>query len=163
MVNGESSLPAPVIFGVPQGSVLRPLLFLIYINEINLGDGAKITLYAYDVLLFRVINFPEDFARLQNDIDKVGNWSSINFLTLNRDKCKYTIVSRGKLYLLHLHHFCLKAFLWNGWKCSVVLLSHDLSWGGHVQSICRPLAFSTEDSTTTLPVNYSTSTLHLPC
>ena len=91
VVNSESSLLAPVISGVPQGSVLGPLLFLIYINdltEINLRDGAKITLYADDVLLFRVINSPEDFDRLQNDIDKVGNWSSINFLTLNRDKCK---------------------------------------------------------------------------
>ena len=110
-------------WSTPQGSVLGPLLFLIYINdltEINLRDGAKITLYADDVLLFRVINSPEDFDRLQNDIDEVGNWSSIKFLTLNRDKCKYMIVSRGKLYLLHLHHFCLKAILWNRWKCSSI-------------------------------------------
>ena len=65
VVNGESSRPAPVISGVPQGSVLGPLLFLIYINdlsEINLCQGAKITLYADDVLLYRTISSPEDFV-----------------------------------------------------------------------------------------------------
>ena len=61
----------------------------------NNRDGAKITLYADDVLLFRVINSPEDFAKLY-DIDKVGNWSCTNHLTLNRDKRKYMIVSHKK-------------------------------------------------------------------
>ena len=66
-------IATPVISGVPQGSVLGPLLFLIYnFTEINLRDGAKITMYADDVLLFRVINSPEDFAKLQDDIDKLG-------------------------------------------------------------------------------------------
>ena len=62
----------------------------------NNRDGAKITLYADDVLLFRVINSPEDFAKLQDDIDKVGNWSCTNHLTLNKDKCKYMIASHRK-------------------------------------------------------------------
>ena len=47
------------------------------------------------------------------------------------------IVSHRKnyMYLPHHHHFCLKAILWNRWKCSSIL-SHDLSWGEHVRSIC---------------------------
>ena len=92
-VNGESSLPVPVISGVPQGSVLGPLLFLIYIYDLALRDGVKVTLYADDVLLFWVINSPEDFAKLQDDIGEVRNWSWTSYITLNRGKCKCMIVS----------------------------------------------------------------------
>ena len=92
VVNGESSQPAPVISGVSQGSVLGPLLFLIYINDltkISLADGSKLALYADDVLLFRLINSSEHFVALQDDIDKVGLWSCTNYLKLNQAKCKY--------------------------------------------------------------------------
>ena len=141
-MNGKSSLPAPVISGVPQGSVLGPLLFLIYINDltkINLSDGAELTLYADDVLLSRIIHSPEDFVALQEDIDKVGSWSSANFLTLNRAKCKYMVVSRRRppstptLTLLLEGHPLeqVKLFKYLG-----VFISHDLSWGEHIQSVC---------------------------
>ena len=143
VVNGESSQSAPVLSGVPQGSVLGPLLFLIYINDltdINIEDGAKITLYADDVLLFRIINSPEDFVALQEDIDKIGSWSCANFLTLNRTKCKYMIVSRktnlstpSSPLLLEGHPLDqVEMFQYLG-----VLLSHDLTWGEHVQSTCK--------------------------
>ena len=125
---------------MPQGSVLGPLLFLIYINDltkINLSDGAKLTLYADDILLFRTINSPNDSVTLQEDIYKVGSWYCPNFLTLNRAKCKYMIVSCRRTastqslpLLLEGHPLDqVKMFKYLG-----VLLSH--SWGEHVQSVC---------------------------
>ena len=83
LTNGESSQPAPVISGVPQGSVLGPSLFLICINDltkISLTDGSKLTHYADDVLLFRLINSSEGFVALQDDIGEVGLRSCTNFL-----------------------------------------------------------------------------------
>ena len=145
IVNGKSSLPAPVISGVPQGSVLGPVLFLIYINDltkINLSGGAELTLYADDVLLFRIINSPDDFVALQEDIDKVGSWSSANFLTLNRAKCKYMVVSRRRppstptLTLLLEGHPLEQVKLFKYLKSLGVFISHDLSWGEHIQSVC---------------------------
>ena len=112
--------------------ILGPLLFLIYINdlsEIPLGNGASTSLYADDVLLFA----------LQEDIDKIGSWSNTNFLTLNRAKCKYMTISRRKAPSVPQTPLLLGGCSLEQvdiFKYLGVLLSHDLSWGGHVQSIC---------------------------
>ena len=142
VVNGESSQPAPVISGMPQGSVLGPLLFLIYINDltkISLADGSKLALYADDILLFCLINSSEDFVALQDDIDKVGLWSCTNYLKLNQAKCKYMIVSRKRIPSVPSSPLLLEGHPLdqvNTFKYLGVLLSHDLSWSEHVQLIC---------------------------
>ena len=75
MVHGEISEPVQVISGVPQGSVLGPLLFLVYIDDITsleLSRGAKLTLYADEnMLLYKTIASDRDYIELQEDMDKV--------------------------------------------------------------------------------------------
>ena len=81
-VNGEASDSVPVISGVPQGSVLGPTLFLIYINgitDISLSDGSKL-LYADDLLLYRAIRTVHDYAQLQQDINSLDNWIQQKYL-----------------------------------------------------------------------------------
>ena len=89
--NGESSTSVPVISGVPQGSILGPLLFVIYINgicEIPLNDGCMM-LYADNILLYRQIGNQSDFLLLQEDINPLQNWFSPNFLEQNPNTCLY--------------------------------------------------------------------------
>ena len=95
-VNGVSSATQPVLSGVPQGSMLSPLLFLIYIDGITsipLSDSSML-LYADDLLLYRGIQDTHDFSRLQQDINCLHHWIKENDLQFNAAKCKYMIVSR---------------------------------------------------------------------
>ena len=106
-MNGETSQRAHVVSGVPQGSVLGPLLFIIYINDLAMCSycpGSKLIMYADDVLLYRTIFGIADFDALQADLDTINGWSVNNFLELDRSKCKYLIMSRKKKFqLLQLH------------------------------------------------------------
>ena len=74
--------------GVPQGSVLGPTLFLIYINDLLDGLQCDGKLFADDAKIFHNINSTEDRKKLQEDLDKLQHWSERWLLNFNRDKCK---------------------------------------------------------------------------
>ena len=59
-----------------------------------LSEGSKVTLYADDMLLYRPISCPQDYADLQNDIDTIASWVRANYLSFNISKCKYMTVTR---------------------------------------------------------------------
>ena len=61
--------------GVPQGTVLGPLMFLLYINDITKDINSPLRLFADDCLLYRVINSVEDINRLQEDLNKLSEWT----------------------------------------------------------------------------------------
>ena len=95
VVEGETSEPIHVVSGVPQGSVLGPLLFIIYIDSINdteLSVNSKTSQYADDMILTKPIRSTADFAELQADIDSLNTWVTDNHLTFNSSKCKYNIL-----------------------------------------------------------------------
>ena len=142
VVGGESSDLLPVLSGVPQGSVLGPLLFLIYINDlpgIVLNFTSRINLFADDVLLYHVITSAADYSILQDMICRIEQWSSTNYLYLHPSKCKYMTVSRKKspslptepLQLLGSELERVDCYRYLG-----VLLTSDLSWSPHVTNIC---------------------------
>ena len=72
----ESSKQAPVVSGVPQGSVLGPLLFLMYINDLPevVSEGTSISLFADDCLAYRKIQSVNDQNILQEDPEKLHQY-----------------------------------------------------------------------------------------
>ena len=90
LVEGASSKSTPVLSGVPQGTVLGPLLFLAYINDINthLSEGTKIRLFADDSLLYRTIRTHEDSDILQKDLNTLQAWERANKMEFHPDKCQ---------------------------------------------------------------------------
>ena len=75
VVDGEVSNWKSVLRGVPQGSVLGPLLFLIYINDLNDNITSNVLKFADDTKVFRRVNNDGDKQHLQNDLDRLVKWS----------------------------------------------------------------------------------------
>ena len=73
--------------GVPQGSVLGPVLFLIYINDLDNNLISKLSKFADDTKLCKSINSLDDMHSLQNDLDRLHEWSVKWQMTFNVDKC----------------------------------------------------------------------------
>ena len=88
VIDGIESSPRTVESGVPQGSILGPLLFVMFINDIFtcISSDTKIALYADDTKIWRRIESWEDHLALQEDISALHNWPILN-------KMKFLIVN----------------------------------------------------------------------
>ena len=85
------------ISGVPQGSVLGPILFLIYINDLDDSITSNILKFADDTKLFRKVNTDGDKQHLQNDLDRLVKWSEKWQMLFNLGKCKCLHTGHGNL------------------------------------------------------------------
>jgi hypothetical protein len=87
-VDGQLSEEVRVTSGVPQGSVLGPLLFLAYINDIWRNIESNIRLFADDCIIYRKITDSRDIEKLQKDLNSLGEWAVENEMKINPDKSK---------------------------------------------------------------------------
>jgi hypothetical protein len=105
-VNGELSSSKAVISGIPQGSVLGPLLFVIYINDLPDVVQSNILLFADDTKIFNKVSSIDDATALQKDIDALNRWSDMWLLRFNTDKCH--VLTMGKFHnITHTHRYTL--------------------------------------------------------
>ena len=142
-MNGATSNPLPVHSGVPQGSVIGPLLFLIYIDGIKslpLSRDSHLALFADDILLYRPISCQSDFSLLQQDINNISDWVDCNYLQFNVRKCRFMLVSRKTQHIassvpqLQLCGQPLERV--PTYKYLGLLLSDNLSWTRHIKNLC---------------------------
>ncbi len=96
LLDGSSSDTVPVSSGVPQGIVLGPLLFLLYINNLQLSTPNLSTrLFADDSLLFRAVKFHDNCRLLQNDLVALQLWKCTWQMHFHPDKCKLLRFTRA--------------------------------------------------------------------
>ena len=94
VVNGVKSDWAPVVSGVPQGTVLCPLLFSLHINDITADIESEIRLFSDDCVCYREIKDKEDTLKLQRDIDRLGNWGRKWGIRFQPVKCNMMQLTR---------------------------------------------------------------------
>lgn len=105
VLNGFASASSLIPSGVPQGSILGPLLFNLFINDINVCfQHSDFLLFADDMKIFKIINTNHDLHLLQLDLDNLNNYCTLNKLDLNVDKCCCITYSRSTKAL----PFCYK-------------------------------------------------------
>ena len=122
-----------VTSGTPQGTILGPLLFLLYINDITECISSTVKLYADDTKIYREIIDPAiDCQFLQDDLNNLSEWARKWQLRFNADKCE----SMGNTHLRdksETNYFLEKPLKdVDNFKDIGVTITRDLSWGDHI-------------------------------
>ena len=144
MVNGVKSDWAPVLSGVPQGTVLGPLLFSLYINDITEDIDSELRLFADDCVCYREIKDTEDTVKLQ---DRLGCWARSWGMRFHPVKCNIMQITRKRIKKINASYSLEGTVLENVEKIEYlgVTITNDLKNETHMlatfaQRLTGPLA-----------------------
>ncbi|MFZ2540040.1 MAG: reverse transcriptase domain-containing protein, partial [Oscillospiraceae bacterium] len=143
--NNSNSEFLLILNGVPQGSILGPLLFLVYFNDIVDDISCIISLFADDVSLLNIMETWEDVQLgLNEDLTRLEKWSNKWFLTFSPIKTVYMMYSNIPKSISNLK---LHLLLYNQEICRVqehrhlgLILYESLNWSNHVDGLCKKVS-----------------------
>jgi len=134
-ISGATSGWRLVMSGVPQGSVLGPLLFLIFINDLDLGLLNTILKFADDTKIFGKVISPVDRLQLQTDLDTLSKWAELWQMKFNVSKCKVMHTgSRNANYSYSMNGQPLNAV--HDYKDLGIVITKSLKVADHCQYAC---------------------------
>jgi len=125
----------PVISGVPQGTVLGPLLFLCHINDLPDRVKSQVRLFADDCLIYRKIRNMQDHLILQQDLSSLESWANDWGMRFNSKKCYILSVKNKSQHYYSLGGFVLQRVSNNPYLG--IEFSEDLKWNTHISKVTK--------------------------
>ena len=137
VLEGEMSDKVPVTSGVPQGTVLGPILFLIYINDLpNYLQHSTLRLFADDSIIYKEIKCMNDCQKLQEDLESAARWERDWLMLFHPDKCSVLSVTQKRnpiCFTYKLHSHTLQKV--QSAKYLGITIQSNLKWDKHINNI----------------------------
>ena len=136
VLDGESSEETKVTSGIPQGSVMGPLLFLLYINDLPENIRSQVRLFADDTAVYVTVTNMQDSEVLQSDLESLQHLKRTCGIEFNPGKCQVIHITRSKSPVkcrYFMHNLELESV--DAAKYLGVTISKDLSWITHINNI----------------------------
>ena len=136
VIEDENSNWLPVLSGVPQGSILGPVLFILYVNDMvsQVSDNTRVNLFADDAKVIRTIVSRLDYIILQRDLNDLFTWSKTWLLDFNISKCKLLRICREIKYCVDYYIDDVKLECVTEFNDLGVRISSNFSWHSHIMA-----------------------------
>ncbi len=143
--NSHESDMKNIICGVPQGSILGPLLFIIYVNDIiSTSNVLEFILFADDTtILFSHKDIESQISLINKELVEVSNWFKANKLSVNASKTNYMILGTPHMTCAKKTKVILDGTILDRVKCTKflgVLIDECLTWKNHIDCICKTIS-----------------------
>ena len=151
IINDNKSSLETIKCGVPQGSILGPILFIIYINDIHNSTFLKLLCFADDTTCcYSASNLTNLFHTMNTELAHLSTWIKANKLCLNTKKTKFMIfgptVVRDINHTINIDNNIIervgKGLRNNVFKCLGIYMDETLNWKDHINKICSKISHS---------------------